>query len=48
MFGSGAGAMLSSIVRRVVSVGLGLEIGGHAADRVREVAGVATASPQHR
>jgi hypothetical protein len=40
MFGSGAGAMLSSIVRRVVSVGMGLEIGGHAGDRVREVAGV--------
>jgi hypothetical protein len=40
MFGSEAGAMLSSIVRRVVSVGMGLEIGGHAGDRVREVAGV--------
>jgi hypothetical protein len=40
MFGSGAGAILSSIVRRVVSVGMGLEIGGHAGDRVREVAGV--------
>ena len=32
--------MLSSIVRRVVSVGMGLEIGGHAGDRAREVAGV--------
>ena len=32
--------MLSSIVRWVVSVGMGLEIGGHAGDRVREVAGV--------